>query len=317
MEGCNEIDRLYENLCNDLRKTGKASSFCQMIKNAKSDLKRIIILNRECNIVPNLIKTITKCELDCKDLHQAEKLLQLYYSKQNTGTESEHLIRLLNSAIVHLQVDEVDRKFKLKQFDSFDNKGIVALENLLVNSGEEVINNLNNQLLSKVYDERSKCFFDLDDHKMSIVESLRAIYYAQFDRNDVKEDLLPLLFRISSSLRHLNHLEGATNVLQFTIKLLRSSHLDNAIKSVETMKLVKLFKEIQSSIPGNGAIKVYSLDFDLYLQPRRQSFPAIFDSYSDALTNTSSCLQLNWDKDRGRFLVATKTIPPGKMYIFG
>lgn len=313
LDNCNELDQLYTDLCNSLRKTGKASNFCQLINNSTSDLDRIVILNKDCNIVPSLVKIIRVLEKN-KDPQQARKLLTMYHSKNNecslsTSETSENSIRLLNSALVHLHVYE---KIDFQQFNNLvESDGIAAIENLLIEcDGDEAAGEL--LLLSDVYRERANCFSNLGDHKMVIVESIRSIRYAKFNKNDPHEHLFLLLFRISSSLRHLHQLQAAKNVIQFSIKLLRSSQLDNTIKSVETMKLVKLLKDIQ--IQTNDGVEEHRdsrLDLDLCLQPQSKSLPKIFDSVSDTLTSSSSSLQLKWDKDRGRHLIAKETIPAG------
>lgn len=312
---CNEFDQFYSNLCNDLRKMGKATSFCQLIKNAKSDLHRIAILNRECNFVHNLIKTVKKCKRNkVKDPQQARKMLELYYSKKENCNESDNLIRLLNSALSHVRIeDQVD----VQQFDDFGKDEISFLENLFIDCAETSISN-ENLLLYDIYRLRADHFHDMSDYKMSVVEALRAIRYAKFnknqDKNNFNDHFFMLLYRISSSLKHLNQWKMSANVLQFSLKLLRSSSLDNTAKSVETVKLVKLLKEIQTLSNKGGECLEEPLDFKCFLEPKKEMLPKIFDSNNDVLVNASSSLQLEWHADRGRHLIATKTIPPGKLW---
>lgn len=313
-ENYNVFDQLYADLCNSLREMGKAASFCQLIKNAKSDLDRIGILSKDCKIIPSLIKTVKKCRKNnSKVPEKARELLESYYGIKNKcgecTVESDNLIRLLNSALSHLQIDE---RLDYQQLEHFESNSITMLENLIVDVTETSGSN-ENVLLSDIYRERANCFYDIGDHKMTILESLRAIHYAEFNKNNPKEHLFSLLFRISTSLRHLNQWQAATNVIQFSIKLLRSSTLDNAIKSVETMRLVKLLKDIQIMSKEGGENIGKPLNLKSLLERTNKSFPKIFPSVSDTLVNTSSSLQLKWHEDRGRHLIATKTIPPGKI----
>lgn len=313
-ENYNEFDQLYADLCNDLRKMGKATSFCQLIKNATSDWDRITILNKDCNIIPSLIKAVKKCRKNnSKDPQKARELLESYHGLKSKCSESTgeigDLIRLLNSALSHLQID---KRLDGQQFENFESNGISMLENLLVDSAEQSGSN-ENALLSEIYRERANCFYDIGDHKMTIIESLRAIHYAEFNKINPHEHLFLLLFRISTSLKHLNQRQAATNVIQFSIKLLRSSSLDNATKSVETVRLVKLLKDIQTMSKEGGVNIEKPLNFKSLLEPKNDSFPKIFPSVSDTLVDTSSSLELKWHEDRGRHLIATKTIPPGKI----
>lgn len=307
---CNEFDQLYADLCNSLREMGKAATICQLIKDAKSDLNRIAILNKDCNIVPKLIKTIKKCkENNLKNSLNSRKTLEAYYAEkrkrdERTG-ESDNLIRLLNSALSHVPIDE---KLDYQLFQLIESSGIMSVENLLVDC-VEISGSDEDSLLSEIYRERANCFNDMGDHKMTILESLRSILYAKFNRNNPHEHLFLLLFRISTSLRHLNQWKEATAVVQFSIKLLRTSALENAKKSVETMRLVKLLKEIQL-IPKD--VEEKPLNFKSFLEPKKQIFPKLFHSISDTLVNTSSCLELKYHCDRGRHLIAQKTIPPGE-----
>lgn len=312
-ENCNEFDRLYADLCNSLRKMGKAASFCQLIKNATSDLDRIAILNKDCNIMPSLIKTVKKCRKnDSKDPEHARLSLEAYYAKRRKCSESivesDNLFRLLNSALAHLSID---KELTLHEFENFECNGIMALENLLVD-GTETSASDENLLLCNLYRERANCFYDIDAHEMTILESLRAVHYAKFDKNNPNEQLFSLLFRMCTSLRHLGHWQAATNVVQFSIKLLRSSHLDNAVKSVETIRLVQLLKDIQKGSTERGDSPEKPFNIRSFLESKNQSFPKIFRSISDTLVNTSSSLQLEWQEDRGRHLIATETIPPGE-----
>lgn len=308
-ENCNEFDALYADLCNSLRKMGKAASFCQLIKNATSDLKRIAILNNDCNIVPSLIKTIKKCrKSNSKDSQLARESLEAYYANKRGCDESANLIRLLNSALSHLHIDD---QINFEQFANFDSNGIMFLENFLID-GDESAGSDENLLLSEVYRERANCFYDMGHHKMSILESVRAIHYAKFNRNNPHEHLFSILFRIATALRHLNQWKAATNIIQFSIKLLRSSHLDNAVKSVETMRLVKLLKEIQ--IMFKGSKELGEEDDEKPLKPKNEKFPEIFQSISSTMVNTSSSLQLKYDENIGRHLISTETIPSGNVF---
>lgn len=321
MENCSAIDQLYADLCDKLRKMGKASSFCQLIKDAASDLDRIYILNKDCNIVPSLLKVVNECrKSNCKDQQKAQMLLEEYYTRKSdphNQSTTESGIHLLNSALSHLQVNV---QFEFEQFDSFGTSGIDSLEKLLIDIDQNASDSdSESMLLSDIYRERAECFYDSCDHKMTIVECLRAISYAKFSKVKPHEHLFGLLFCLVRSLKHLNQWQGATNVLQLSIKLLRSSHLDNVKKSVETMKFVKLLKEIQigskTQGEGGGGGGEEQLNLNLCLEPKIGQFPKIFDSISDTLTNTSSSLKLKWHANRGRHLVATKTIPTGKNLI--
>ncbi|KAG4072045.1 hypothetical protein HA402_015544 [Bradysia odoriphaga] len=296
---------------------GKASSFCQFIKSTASDLDRIHILNKDCNIVPDLLKVVKECRKNnCKDPQTARVLLETFYVQKRDcnqfTVESGNLINLLNSALSHLRVNE---QFQFQQFDSFASGGTDSLENLFVDSDDDVSDcESESLLLSDIYRERAGCFYDLGDHKMTIVESIRAIRYAKFSKVKPHENLFLLLFCISRSLRHLNQWQGATNVLQLSIKLLRASHLDNAKKSVETMKFVRLLKEIQMCSKAQEGDEM-PLNLNSFLKSKIEKFPTVFDSISDTLSNTSKSLQLKWQEDRGRHLVATKTIPSGSTLI--
>lgn len=316
-ENCNEFDQLYSDLCNKLREMGKAASFCQLIKNSTSDLHRIAILNKDCSVVPSLIKTVKKCRnTNSKDPQKARELFESYCSTKHecddciSASDNLILIRLLSSALSHLQIDG---RLDFLQVEHFESNGIATLENLLTDDAETAGSD-EHLLLSDIYRERANCFYEMSEHKMTILESLRAIRYGRFKQNNPHQHLFLLLFRISTSLRHLNQWQAATNVLQFSIKWLRLSKLDNATKSVETMRLVKLLKDIQTKTSKEGEENVKNpLDLKSILEPINESFPKVFHSVSDALVNTSSSLQLKWHEDRGRHLIATKTIPIGKI----
>lgn len=310
---CNEFDQFYTDLCNGLRKVGKASSFCQLIKNAKTDLHRITILNKECNFIPNLIKTVKKCKTNNSiNPQQARKTLEVYYSKKSNFSESDNLIRLLSSALTYLQIED---QINIQQFDDFGRDEILFLENLLVECAETSISD-ETLLISDIYRERADHFYDVGDYKMSIIESLRSIHYAKFNKNNLNDHFFLLLFRVCISLKQLNQWKMSTNVLQFSIKLLRSSSLDNTAKCVETVKLVKLLKELQTlSTKNAGECLEKPLTFKCISESKEEILPKIFDATSDILVNASNSLQLEWHADRGRHLIAKKTIPPGKILI--
>lgn len=305
----NDFDRLYEDLCNNLRDTGKSSDFCQLIKNAKSDLNRIIILNKVCKIVPSLIKIVVRQwrRNNSKDSEEARKILELYYSRKENNSESENLIQFLNSALAHAEIVNY-AELDVEHLEHFEKDEILFLENLLLN---EESSNLGGSLLSEIYTERSNYFHDVGDYTMCVLEALRAVYYAKICKTNPPKCLFTLLFLISSSLQHLHHWKSAGNVIQFAIKSLRSSTLDNTIKSAETVRLVKLMKETQTSKIGIEN-ENKSLNLRRILEPKRENVPKIFHPSNEVLVNASSSLQLKWKADRGRHIVAKTTIPAGK-----
>lgn len=310
----NEFDQFYQDLCNKLRKMGKASSFCQLIKNAKSDLHRIAILNEECNIVHNLITLVKKCKRHkSKDHQQARKMLEVYYSKKDHFNESDNLIRILNSALTHVQMED---QLNVEQIDDFGKDEIFFLENLFIDCAETSIPD-ESLLISEIYRLRADHLYGIGDYEMSVVESLRAIRYAKFNKklDNLNDHLFLLLFRISSSLNNLKQWTMATNVIQFSLKLLRSSTLDNTAKSVETIKLVKLLKEIQTLSKNGGESSEKPLNFKCFSEPRKENLAKLFESTNDVLVDASSSIQLEWHADRGRHIIAKNTIPPGKVLI--
>ncbi|KAJ6636018.1 SET and MYND domain-containing protein 4 [Pseudolycoriella hygida] len=315
LENCNEFDQIYSDLCDRLRKMGKATSFCQLIKNSACDLDRIAILNNECDIIPSLIKTVKKCrKKNSKNLLHARQSLEAYHHRKESkstkdSSENDELIQLLNSALSHLRID--DKLDVLQQFDHFESE---MIESLLIDGAEACADD-ENKLLCDIYIQRAICFYDMDDHEMSIFETLRGIYYSRFDKKNPPESLFLLLFQIASSLRQLSQCQAATNVIQFSIKLLRSSTLPNAIKSVETVRLIKLLKEIQSLSKEVGSHEENPVNFTHILEPRVQILPEVYQSVSNTLTNTSNAVQLKWREDLGRHLIATQTIPPGATLI--
>lgn len=203
--------------------------------------------------------------------------------KKNNCSESDDLLWLLNSALSHAQINN---NLDLQRFGDFEKDEISFIENLLVNGVETSISD-ENLLVSDVYRVRANHFHDVGDYEMSVVEALRAMNYAKFNKKNPCENIFQLLFYISASLRHLNQWTKATNVIQFSIKLLRLSSLKNTTKSVETVRLVKLIKEIQilSKERGDNGAKPINLKF--YLEPKKEILPKIFRSTSEILVNAS------------------------------
>lgn len=307
----NILDHLYAAFCNNLRDLDKASSFCQLIKDANSDLKRITALSKVCNIVL-LIKSVKKCmRNNSKNVERAEDILDVYYDKKDECKESvtTELISLLNSALVHITTDD---EFNSEQFKDFMIDEIRFIENLLV--GADKLATMEESLLSEIHRERATYFYSVAEYEVCLVEALRGIYYAKINKEKPDENLFPLLYLVSTSLRQLNQLKITSNVIHLSIKLLRMSTLDNAAKSMETIKLVKLMKEVQVVVElkeklGGGTDK--TLNFQSFFEPAAENIPKITET-SDVLIGASSGIELKWQADRGRFVVAMQNIPLGK-----
>lgn len=305
-ESRNLFDHLYGVFCNNLRELGKASSFCELIKNANSDLNRITALSKVCNIVL-LIKSVKKCAKNgTKNLQRTQDILDAYYAKKEECSDATDLIVLLNSALASTEmVDELN----VEQMKDFGSDEVKFIENLLVN-GEEKSPTFDDLLLSEIYGERSIYFYSATEYEVCLLDALRGIYYAKISRNYPNETLFPLLYLVSTSLWKLNQFRMASNVLQLSVKLLRTSSLDNTAKSLETVKLVKLMKVVQVSAK-DAHCAADKFNFESFLKHEVENIPTIAET-SDLLTEASSSLELKFQADRGRHLVATKTIPLGK-----
>lgn len=306
----NVLDHLYTAFCNNLRELGKASSFCQLIKNANSDLNRIAALSKVCNIVL-LIKSVKKCmRNNCKNAQRAEGILEIYYAKKDVTSESESvsdLILLLNSALADIPIED---ELNFEQFEDFGSDEIRFIENLLVNS-VETSSTFEESLLSDIYGERAAYFYNVAEYEVCLLEALRGLFYAKISKDNPSDSLFPLLYLVSTSLRQLNQFKMASNVLQLSIKLLRISALDNTAKSLETVKLVKLMKEIQTASKDGVGPADKALNLKPFLEPENENIPKIGKT-SDVLVSASKSLELRWQADRGRHVVAMETIPLGK-----
>ncbi|XP_037049477.1 SET and MYND domain-containing protein DDB_G0284059-like [Bradysia coprophila] len=309
-ESRNLFDHLYGVFCNNLRELGKASSFCQLIKNANSDLNRITALSKVCNIVL-LVKSVKKCmRNNSKNAQRTQDILETYYAKKEHCSDSEtDLIALLNSALAST---EIDVELNFDRLNDFGRNEVNFIENLLVNS-EEKSPTFEELLLSEIHGERSIYFYNATEYEVCMLEALRGIYYAKINRNRPNESLFPLLYLICTALWKLNHSEMASNVLQLSVKLLRISSLDNAAKSVQTVKLVKLMKVVQVS-SKDGGCEADQLNFKPFLEHRIETIPKVTET-SDVLMGACSSIALKWQVDRGRHVVATQTIPLGTTII--
>lgn len=307
-ESRNLFDHLYAVFCNNLRELGKASSFCQLIKDSNSDLNRIRALSKVCNIVL-LIKSVKKCmRNNCKSAQRAEDILDMYYAKKDMLSESvtvTDLTVLLNSALANIKIDD---ELNFEQIEDFESDEVRFIENLMVNSVASPT--IEESLLSEIHGERATHFYNATEYEVCLLEALRGIYYAKINKNNPNETLFPLLFLVSKSLMQLNQFKIASNCLQLSIKLLRISSLDNTAKSVETVKLVKLMKEVKLSL-NDGIGRANALNLKSFLLPRIENIPKITKT-SDVLIGACSSLELKWQADRGRHIVAKQTIQLGK-----
>lgn len=307
-EGRNVLDHLYTAFCNNLRELGKATSFCELIKNVNSDLNRIVALSKVCNIFL-LIKSVKKCmRNNAKNAQRAEDILDVYYAKKEVcGSDSTNeLILLLNSALANVSIDD---ELDVEQFKEFGSDEIRFIENLFVNTDKSPT--FEESLLSEIHRERATYFYTVAEYEVCLIEALRGIFYAKVNKENPSESLFPLLHLVSSSLRQLGHIKMASNVLQLSIKLLRMSTLDNAAKSVETVQLVKLMKEVKSASKDGGETVVKALNLQSFFEPKSENIPKVSET-SDVLMGASSSLEMKWLVDRGRHVVAMQTIPLGK-----
>ncbi len=306
----NVLDHLYGAFCNNLRELGKASSFCELIKNANSDRQRITALCKVCNIVL-LIKSVKKCTRNnLKNAQRAEQILEMYYTKKDASSENVNdLICLLNSALANTPIEHEQN---VEEFDDFELDEVKFIENLLVDS-TEIPASFEETLLSDIHLERATHFYNVTEYEVCLLEALRGIYYAKISKDNPSDCLFPLLYLVSTSLRQLNQLKKALNVLQLSINLLRKSNLDNTAKSLEAVKLIKLMKEVQlwSKMDVKTADK--TLNLKEFLKPKKENIPELTDN-NDVLLCASKGLELKWRIDRGRHVIATQTIPLGKKY---
>lgn len=307
----NLFDHLYAVFCNNLRELGKASSFCELIKNANSDLNRITALSKVCNIVL-LIKSVKKCmKNNSKNVQRAQDILEMYYARKDVecSDSATDMIVLLNTALANITIDE---ELNFEQFKDFGNDETNFIESLLVDvAGKSPT--VEESLLSDVHSERATHFYNVQEYEVCILEALRGIFYAKISKDNPSEILFPLLYFVSASLWHLNRFKMALNVLQLSVKLLRLSTLDNTAKSAQTMKLVRLMKQVQISSKNAAAgTSDQTLSLKSFLEPKHENLPNITDDTSDVLLGAYSGLELKWEADRGRHVVAKQTIPLGK-----
>lgn len=304
----NVLDHLYGAFCNNLRELGKASSFCELIKNANSDRRRIAALSKVCNIVL-LIKSVKKCTRNnFKNTQRADEILEMYYAQKEASSENANdLICLLNSALANVPIEH---EWNFDQFEDFESDEIHFIENLLVDSAE-IPSTFEELLLSDIHLERATQFYNVNEYEVCLLEALRGIYFAKISKDNPNDCLFPLLYLVSTSLRQLKQLKKASNVLQLSIKLLRTSNLDNSAKSLEAVKLIKLMKEVQiwSKMGAETADK--TLNLKQFLKPKTENIPKLIEN-NDVLLCATKGLELKWQTDRERHIVATETIPLGK-----
>lgn len=308
LDGRNLFDHLYDVFCNNLRELGKASSFCELIKKGSSDLNRINALSKVCNIVL-LVKSVKKCmRNNTKNAERAQEILEMYYAKKDVCSESENdLIVLLNAALADITIEN---ELNFEQFKDFSDDETSFIENLL-EPDPEISCTFEESLLSEIHSERAIYFYNVAEYEVCLVEALRAVFYARINRTSPSENLFPLLYLVSASLWHLNHFKIALNVLQLSIKLLRISALDNAAKSVQTIKLVKLMKQVQISSNNAGGTNGPTLNLQSCLEPNQEKIPQITVT-SDVLISAHKSLELKLQADQGRHVTASEAIPLGK-----
>jgi hypothetical protein len=295
------FDELYAIICEKLTEFNKTEDLLKKVKVATNDGDRIAaVLNED----PEIVSLFTE---NIEDWYQP-KCLEKAQELNRLGSQESSLEKL-NKAICLCPLTQTEECNMLKQANFHGNAEKFIDGSLSVSSEEAVKKSLS--YIPEIFNERSKVLFEKEFYQNCVDDIFLSVICGYTKTFDVA-------FRLGMCYKNLQMLHDSKIVLQHSLELLRQSSMDNQAKSKETMKVVKAMKDIgtmekedfhdlsKSTVVRNrlqNSIDTQSTSTSQQLK--------LFGGSNKNLRGASQAVILKYNEQRGRHVLATKTIPPG------
>lgn len=298
------FDILYEGFCNKIRSSGKSETILQLIKRENSDKFRVkALLEEEPELYSLLARNISE-SYEKKDDQVAIKLWK-------RGTEGKSL-ELLTEAFCHCPIPQNFEEKVVTALDTSE-KCKALLQSFIGSPMREKVSSdspSDSTTLAGILYDRACVLFSRKRYISAYIDFMRA-WLLGFCKT------LEMTYQVAVCCFEDCELDIAKELLQCCAQHLRTLPMTNDVKSEWTMNIVTVLKAIESvrKYRPNAATQTKSTIMNLSATPENSdmgTFTTLFSGESEQVIGSSSTIELKFSMEKGRHMIASQNIPPGK-----